>query len=51
MGRVAQSLQRTGYGLDGRGSNSGGGEVFPPVQTGPEAHPDSCTIGIVSFPW
>jgi len=27
------------YGLDGPGSNPGGGRDFPPVQTGPGAHP------------
>jgi hypothetical protein len=32
-----------------RGSNPGGGEIFP-VQTGPAAHPASCTAGIGSFP-
>ena len=40
----------TGYGLDGRGSNPGGGRDFStPVQTGPGAHPASCTMGTVSF--
>ena len=40
----------TGYGLDGPGSNSGGGARFSaPVQTGSGAHPASCTIGTV-FP-
>ena len=29
----------TGYGLDGPGSNPGGGETFSPVQTGPGSHP------------
>ena len=33
----------TDYGLDGPGSN------FPPVQTGPGAHPTSCTMGTRSF--
>jgi len=32
----------TDYGLDGPGSNLGGDEIFPPVQTGPGAHPASC---------
>ena len=31
----------TDYGLDGPGSNPGGDKIFPPVQTGPEAHPAS----------
>ena len=39
----------TGNGLDGRGSNPGGGRDFPPVQTGPGAHPASCTMGTGSF--
>jgi len=26
------------------------GRVFPPVQTGPGAHPASCTMGTGSFP-
>jgi len=38
------------YGLDGPGSNPGGDEIFPPVQTGPGAHPASCTMGTGSFP-
>ena len=33
------------YGLDGPGSNPGGDEIFPPVQTGPGAHPASCKMG------
>jgi len=40
----------TDYGLDGPGSNSGGDEIFPPVQTGPGAHPASCKMGTGSFP-
>ena len=39
----------TGYGLDGPGIESLQGEIFR-VQTGPGAHPASCTMGIVSFP-
>ena len=39
----------TDYGLDGPGSNPGGDEIFPPVQTGPGAHPASCTMGTGSF--
>jgi hypothetical protein len=35
----------TGYGLDGPGI-----EFFAHVQTGPEAHPASCTMGTGSFP-
>jgi len=37
----------TVYGLDGPESNPGG--VFPPVQTGPGAHPTSCKMGTGSF--
>ena len=43
-------LYRLSYGLDGPGSNAGGDEIFPPVQTGPGAHPASCTMGTGSFP-
>ena len=35
----------TDYGLEGPGSNPGWGLDFPPVQTGPGAHPASCTLG------
>ena len=41
----------TGYGLDGPGIESRWGARFSaPVQTGPVAHPASCTMGTVSFP-
>jgi len=41
----------TGYGLDGLGIESRWGARFSvPVQTGPGAHPVSCTIGTGSFP-
>jgi hypothetical protein len=41
----------TGYGLDGPGIESRwGARFFAPVQTGPGAHPASCTVGTVSFP-
>ena len=40
----------TDYGLDGPGSNPGGDKIFPPVQTGPGAHPASCKMGTGSFP-
>jgi hypothetical protein len=30
--------------------NLGGGEFFAHVQTGPGAHPNSCTMGAGSFP-
>ena len=39
----------TEYELDGPESNPGG-ENFPPFQTGPGAHPASCTMGTESFP-
>jgi len=32
-----------------RGSNPGGARFPAPVQTGPEAHPASCTMGTGSF--
>jgi hypothetical protein len=35
----------TGYGLDGSRSNPGGARFYAPVQTGPGAHPASCTMG------
>ena len=41
----------TDYGLDGPGSNPGGDEIFPPVQTGRGAHPASCKTVTESFPW
>ena len=41
----------TGYRLDGPGIESRWGARFSaPVQTGPEAHPASCTMGTGSFP-
>jgi len=40
----------TDYGLDGPGSNPGGEEIFPTVQTGPGAHPAACKMGTESFP-
>jgi len=41
----------TGYGLNGPGIESPwGARFFAPVQTGPEAHPASCTIDTGSFP-
>jgi hypothetical protein len=47
---VAQSVLRLATGWTVRGSNSGGGKFFAHVQTGPEAHPASCTVGTGSFP-
>jgi len=40
----------TDYVLEGPGSYPGGDEIFPPVQTGPGAHPASCKMGTGSFP-
>jgi hypothetical protein len=41
----------TGYGLDGPGIESQWGvRLFAHVQTGPGAHPASCTMGTGSFP-
>jgi hypothetical protein len=40
----------TGYGLDGPGIESRyGARFFAQVQTGPGAHPASCTMGTGSF--
>ena len=38
------------YGLDGPVSESRWGRDLPPVQTGPGAHPASCTMGTGSIP-
>ena len=38
------------YGLDDPGYRIPVGRDFPPVQTGPGAHPASCTMGTWSFP-
>ena len=41
----------TGYGLDGPEFQSWwGARFYAPVQTGPWAHPVSCTMGTGSFP-
>jgi hypothetical protein len=40
----------TGYRLDGPGIKSRWGEIFRTCQTGPVAHPASCTMGTGSFP-
>ena len=50
MGQVAQSLYGLSYGLDGPWIKSWWGEIFPPVQTGPGAHPASCTMCTQSLP-
>jgi hypothetical protein len=36
--------------MDGPGIESRWERDFPPVQTGPGAHPASCTMGTGSFP-
>jgi hypothetical protein len=38
------------YGLDGPGSNPGGGEIFRTRPDRPAAYPASCTMGTGSFP-
>jgi hypothetical protein len=40
----------TDYGLDGPEIESRWGRYFPPFQTGPGAHPASCTMGNGFFP-
>ena len=51
MGRDSSFGIATGYGLDGPGIESRWGARFSaPVQTGPGAHPASCTMGTGSFP-
>jgi hypothetical protein len=37
------------YTMDSPGIESLWGEIFHPVQTGPGAHPTSCTMGTGSF--
>jgi len=51
VGRVALVGIATDYGLDGPRIESRWGARFSaPVQTGPGAHPASCTMGTWSFP-
>ena len=50
MGRVAQSVQRLATGWTVRESIPVGARFSAPVQTGPGAHPASCTMGTGSFP-
>jgi hypothetical protein len=40
----------TDYGLEVRGSIPSGARFSAPVQTGPVAHPASCTMSTRSFP-
>jgi len=44
------SAKRLPTGWTVRGSNPGGARFSAPVQTGPEDHPTSCTMGTGSFP-
>jgi hypothetical protein len=51
VGRDSSVGIATGYGMDGPKIESRWGErFFEHVQTGPEAHPVSCTMGTGSFP-
>ena len=50
LGRNSSVGIATGCGLDGPGIESRWGRNFPPVQTGPGAHPASCTMGTGSSP-
>ena len=52
MGRDSSVGIATRYRLDGLGIESrwGGARFSAPVQTGPEAYPDSCTTGTGCFP-
>ena len=51
VGRDSSVGIGTRYGMDGPGIESRWGRDFSsPVQTGPGAHPASCTVGTVSFP-
>ena len=51
LATIAHSIYRLSYGLDGPGIESRLGAKFSaPVQTGPGAHPASCTMSTGSFP-
>jgi hypothetical protein len=51
MGHDSSVGIATRYGLDGHGIESRWeARFFAPVQTGPGAHPASCTMGTGSFP-
>jgi hypothetical protein len=50
VGRDSSVGIATRYGLDGPGVESLWERDFPPVQTGPGAHPAFCTMGTGSFP-
>jgi len=52
VGRDSSVGIATGYGLDGPEIEFRWGVRFSaPVQTGPGAHPTSCTMGTASVPW
>ena len=51
VGRDSSVGIATRYGLDGPGIESRSGQdFFAPAQTGPGAHPASCTKGTGTFP-
>jgi len=50
MGRDSLVAIATCYGLEGPGSNPGGGEIFRTCPAGPGAHPAFCTVRTRSFP-
>jgi hypothetical protein len=50
VGRIAQSVWRLATGWKVQGSNPSGARFSAPVQTGPGAHPASCTTSTGSFP-
>ena len=50
VGPVAQSVERLSYRAGRSGIESWWGRDIPLVQTGPGAHPASCTMRTVSFP-
>jgi len=49
-GKIETLIYITDYGLGGSGIESRCGRNFPPVQTGPGAHPASYKMGTVSSP-
>jgi hypothetical protein len=51
VGRVNCGGAVTRYGLDGPENVFLGAKIFAPFQTGPGAHPASCTLGTGSFLW
>jgi len=49
IGRDSVVGLATDYGLEVRGSNSGGAEISSPVETGRGASPSYCTMGTWSL--